>query len=152
RMAEANAALVKANSWPLIEYTTGSKTDAGEPVITIGLVNGGVGPAKLETFEVFWNGQPVRNDRELLAMCCGLKPGMLPSIADAHGDQAEAERIAKTSLGSSDLAHRVMVAREGKSFLTLPLSDRSAPVFDKLLAERERIEMRVCYCSVFDEC
>jgi hypothetical protein len=152
RMAEANAALVKANSWPLIESTTGNHTDADEPVITLGLVNGGVGPAKVETFEVFWNGQPVRNNRELLAACCGLEPGMLPSIADAHGSQAEARRITKISLSSSKVSGRVIMARDGDSFLTLPLSDPSAPVFDKLNTARLKVEMRVCYCSVFDEC
>ena len=152
RMAEANAALVKANSWPLIELTSRNRTDFGEPVISLGLLNGGVGPAKVETIEVFWNGRPVRNDRELLAACCGLEPGMLPSIADAHGDPAETKRIAKISLSSSNLAGRVMVARDGDFFLTLPLSDPSAPVFDKLNTARQKVEMRVCYCSVFDEC
>jgi hypothetical protein len=152
RMAEANAQLVKANSWPLIERTTGAKTETGEPVITIGLTNGGVGPAKIETFEVFWNGQPVRTNRELLAECCGFEPGMLPSIADAHGSPQEARRIAKTSLMSSDLSGRVMAAHESQAFLTLPLSDQSAPVFDKLNKARLNLQMRVCYCSVFDEC
>src|SRR6185312_8464770 len=62
RMAEANARLVQANSWPYLQFVSTNDEEAGERVITLGIHNAGVGPAKIESFEVLWNGRPVRSN------------------------------------------------------------------------------------------
>ena len=36
--------------------------------------NSGVGPAKLQSFEVVYKGQPARSGLDLLRRCCGLGP------------------------------------------------------------------------------
>src|ERR1700678_4321272 len=69
RMADANARLVEANSWPFLAYNT----DNGEK-IGISIVNDGVGPAKIETIEVKWAGKPKPNAVEFLKACCGFVP------------------------------------------------------------------------------
>jgi hypothetical protein len=155
RMADANARLVQTNSWPFLQYITSNEDDHGNARLTMGVMNSGVGPAKIESFEVFWNGKPVKGARELLAVCCGLKPGDLPSVGDASGTVeqqiAQMREAARSGLSSSQM-QGVMQAHEGQNFVTLPLTERSAPVFHALNAARLQIKMRACYCSVFDEC
>src|ERR1700691_6685808 len=58
RMAEANARLVQANSWPLLQRYQSDVNAQGERVFTLDIVNNGVGPAKVESLEVSWKGQP----------------------------------------------------------------------------------------------
>src|ERR1700748_1188714 len=52
RMADANAKLVEANSWPFLEYSTGD-IDDNKPEIEMRIGNVGVGPAKVQSVEVF---------------------------------------------------------------------------------------------------
>jgi hypothetical protein len=156
RMADANARLVQANSWPFLQWTTSNQTETGVPLIRLGVVNAGVGPAKVETFEVFWNGHPVRNSRELLSKCCGWHEGMLPTVASAKGtpeqQAAVMQEASKIGMKSSDIAPAVIEAHSAEYFITLPLSEGMAPLFHALNAARLKVEYRICYCSVFDEC
>src|SRR5271163_2702097 len=69
RMADANAHLVEANSWPFLSYDT-----ANGETIGMSIVNDGVGPAKIEGIEVKWAGRPSPNAVEFLKACCGFVP------------------------------------------------------------------------------
>src|SRR5579862_9169747 len=66
--------LVAANSWPFLrevlsnEYTTGPNGTYS----AFGVSNGGVGPAKLESFEVFYDHAAVHSGVDLLRRCCSL--------------------------------------------------------------------------------
>jgi hypothetical protein len=161
QMAEANAKLVQANSWPFLQYVTANHDDAGDLVITLGVHNAGVGPAKIESFEVLWNGQPVRNNVELLQRCCGLDPAKLTTdkavSLDGHSEHAvAAARLASRSSIANDFMSAsekgVMEAHQQSNFLVLPLTPQTAPVWDKLNDARLQVQTRACYCSVFDEC
>src|SRR3954470_7856250 len=66
-MAQANARLVQANSWPLLQYTTGNANDKDQPEITLKVENAGVGPAKLITLEIFQGERRIRTPRDLVA-------------------------------------------------------------------------------------
>lgn len=161
KMADANARLVQANSWPFLQYVTANHDDQGELVITLGVHNAGVGPAKIESFEVLWNGQPVRNNVELLQRCCGLDPTKLKTkkSVDVNGASASAVAAARAASRSS-IANDFMVASEKEvmeahqqsNFLVLPLTPKTAAVWDKLNNARLQVQTRACYCSVFDEC
>src|SRR4030095_3513255 len=65
-MAQANARLVQANSWPLLQYTTGNANDKGEPEITLKVETAGVGPAKLISLEIFQGERRIRTPRDLV--------------------------------------------------------------------------------------
>src|SRR5438045_7304822 len=54
KMAEANARLVAANSWPFLSYSAGTNTTNGVTRIHMRVVNSGVGPAKIESAELVW--------------------------------------------------------------------------------------------------
>src|ERR1700760_2630374 len=68
--------LVAASSWPFIQATLSNEYSegSGQLYAAFGVANGGVGPAKLQTFEVFYKGQPARSGVDLLRRCCGLGP------------------------------------------------------------------------------
>ena len=51
--------LVAANSWPFLMYSTSNKDAQGQRFISLNIENVGVGPARVQTFEVWWQGEPV---------------------------------------------------------------------------------------------
>ena len=130
-MAQANARLVQANSWPLLQYATGNANDNGIPEITMKIANTGVGPAKLISLEIFQGEQRIRTPRDLVA---ALDPaGGRPNL----------------SLGLI----LPTVLRAGTDMLILGMKrEGSEALWDKLNRERFRFRFRACYCSVFDEC
>ena len=133
RMADANARLVKASSWPFLEYQTGN-VENGRQDIELRVANVGVGPARVKGMELFWHGQPVADHNQLLTRCCGARNGALYHML------------------VDQLPNRVLPAREKVSFITLPHDAVNEPVWQRLNQERMNLSVRVCYCSVFDEC
>src|SRR5690242_17073556 len=66
---QANRRMVAAASWPLLQADT-SDLDS---TITFSILNGGIGPAKLKTVEVFWSGRAWPGALALLKACCGYR-------------------------------------------------------------------------------
>jgi hypothetical protein len=134
-MAAANARLVSANSWPFLAYGAGTNTVDGVLTIHMNVVNTGVGPAKIESAELVWKGVAYRRDQDFLKACCGYDP--------------ESGRISTLNF----LPHEVLRAGERITFLGFQQpADRG--VFDALqraMLSRD-LQLRICYCSIFDEC
>jgi hypothetical protein len=131
KMAEENARLVQANSWPLLQFNTGNANDKGEPEITLKIENAGVGPAKLISLEIFHGDQRIRTPRDLVQT---LDPATTRPML---------------SLGMT----MPTVLRAGDSQLLIGLKRQGQETFwDKLNAARFELRFRACYCSVFDEC
>ena len=133
-MAEANARLVSANSWPFLSYSAGVNTIDGAPAIHMRVFNAGVGPAKIESAELIFKGVAYRRDRDFLEACCALDPG--------------APRF------DSDLVPNE-VLRAGQEITFLGLKQSSNPAsfaaLERAMISRD-LQLRVCYCSIFDEC
>ena len=70
RMADANTRMVEANSWPFVEFETHNADEHGNGDVRLVLINEGVGPARIETFELWWDGKPMSSLRTLLQACC----------------------------------------------------------------------------------
>jgi len=62
--------LVAANSWPFLMHGTENQDPRGNPRISLGVENAGVGPARIQTFEVWWRDQPIAAADDLLTHCC----------------------------------------------------------------------------------
>jgi hypothetical protein len=135
RMADANARLVEANSWPFLAYSTGDE-EHSKPAINMSVDNNGVGPAKIESFVVTWNKIPQRNAAIFLRDCCGYQHHM--------GDGLE----------FSIVQGQVLRAGQRLNFLYFPRTPETAAAWDQLKADRvsKRLDVNICYCSVFDEC
>ncbi len=139
RMADANTRMVAANSWPFVLFETHNVDERGNAVVRLVLTNEGIGPARVETFELWWNGKPMSSPEALMQACCR-------SIA-AASQQAKA-----TMPGVRIAAPRILRAGEHVDFYTLAANPQNEGLFSKFDDERDKITTRVCYCSVFDEC
>ena len=63
--------LVAANSWPNISFSTSNSNDAHtRNDITLTIRNTGVGPARIDSFEVFYKDKPQTDAAALMKACC----------------------------------------------------------------------------------
>ena len=134
--------LVASNSYPNIDPENGNQEDLHDglgqrPVVYMGLVNTGIGPARIRAVEVSFADKPVANFRALLAACC---------------TDASAPVLPKPQIYSSgDMRGQMLQA--GKSARLFSWAEApDDPRWARLQALRPKIDSRVCYCSVFDEC
>lgn len=132
--AEATKKMQQAEAWPFVSYGTSNVNDKGERVISLTLSNNGVGPALLGPIEIRYQGQPVRDPRNLLARCCGL-------ASDA-----------RFTLSTSPSTGIVLPARDSTYFMRVAETDASKELWSRFERERWKLQVRSCYCSIFDEC
>jgi hypothetical protein len=134
--------LVAANVWPFPRAILSNGYDA-KGSTAIGVSNGGVGPAKIRSFELFYRGQPVSSGLDLLRKCCGLGPGA----------QAVKTAFPNGTLNSV-VDESVLRPGEENPVFRVPPST-TVPAITKRLAEVQvlnQVTFRVCYCSVLDQC
>jgi hypothetical protein len=136
RMAEANTRLVEANSWPFLGYGTGNAGGPDGTAIEMRITNDGVGPAKIETADLKWDGMPMHNAVEFLRACCGYRDDR------------------SNGLWIDLITGRVLRAGETITFITLPRTANDREAWKRLNTARlnPRLAVELCYCSVFDEC
>ena len=125
--------LVAANSWPFLQGNFSNGNSQGQPSISLFVNNAGVGPAKLETMELFFRGQPVATSQDLFAKCCGV---------------ASSQTLHWTTGQQSG------VLRPGDTFnlIIFPKTLENQAVWERLNSSLDAVTYRACYCSVFDEC
>jgi hypothetical protein len=135
KMVDANYRMVAAASWPFLQLNSGNNDDQGKRRLTLTLENAGVGPAKIETLEVFWRGKAYSGSWALLKACCAT-PGL------------------KTwNMGTLPASEKVLRAGEERPLLRLdptPETEAMWKTFDRV--RQTELTYRACYCSVFDEC
>lgn len=110
--------LVAANSWPFLMYSTDNLDPQGNRRISLSVENAGVGPARIQTFEVWWQGQPVSNAPELLSRCC---------MTDTK-TPIDSSTARSLNLVIGQVASRVIRAGEAETFLSLELKDANADI------------------------
>jgi hypothetical protein len=130
RMADANAKLVEANSWPFLYYET-----SNGQTIFMSIVNEGVGPAKIGSIEVKWAGRARADAVDFLEACCGFRP----RTADVQ---------------YALIAGKVLRAGQSINILGLPHTAADNSAWNSLQRQRisRALSLNVCYCSVFDQC
>jgi hypothetical protein len=135
KMANANAQLVQANSWPFLQVTTSNTRDNGEKLIALTVKNAGVGPAKIYSSELRYKGAIIHDWGKFLDDCCNV---------------SGASKLSYSS--SSDANLGVVRAGEAVNILLVPGSDENRNAWNKLNVARHDVSYKICYCSVFDEC
>lgn len=134
RMAEANARLVQANSWPFLEVLSTNQNGADRREIAFTLSNNGVGPAKIYAASIRYKGEAIRGWDQFLGDCCSV--------------QGEAP----LPYASSTVSPIVLRAGSSVTFFTVPHPAGDSRAWDVLNTERRQVSYELCYCSVFDEC
>jgi hypothetical protein len=142
RTEQANEHLVAASSWPYLYVESSNANPDGAKVIHMDVINSGVGPAKVESFEVFWNGRAWPSAEPLVQACCHYRP--FNPATDLGGN--------RTLILEGGVQRTVIRAGETRNFVTLPLAPDDADVWYALNKARQTMSYSVCYCSVLDEC
>jgi hypothetical protein len=121
-----------ATVWPAVQYISSNLRD-GEPVITLSVQNGGVGPARLHRFRVTHQGRPVTDVTQFVVDCCA--PQDVPVFTI-----------------TSFVEGRILPAGGTIEFLTLPADPEHMEVYQRFDRVRGELEVELCYCSVLEEC
>ena len=132
--------LVAANVWPFPRAILSNGYD-DKGSIAIGVSNGGVGPAKIRSFELFYQNHPVRSGLDLLRQCCGLKQ----SAPDVRSELPKGIRY-------SVVDETVLRPGEDNAVFLLRRSTVAPDVPNRLSKALNKVSFKVCYCSVLDQC
>ena len=135
RMAEANARLVAANSWPFVQYGAATVTTNGVTRVHMKVFNSGVGPAKIESAELVWKGVAYRGAREFLEACCGFDP--------ASGKPVDWSVVPGFVLPASAESRFLVFSK--------PTDPAVFAALQQAILSRD-LQFNVCYCSIFDQC
>ena len=127
--------MLAASVWPSLVFGTSDAAQDGSAQLSIDLLNRGVGPARVRWAEVLYDGKPVSGPSALLAACCGARD----TTSDA-------------SIVSSAIQHRVIGADEWIQAMRVTPSSTSPAIYEALGRSLPGVGMRLCYCSVLDEC
>lgn len=131
--------LVAANSWPFLREMLNNSYNDGKSVV-MGMSNGGVGPAKVVSFEVFYKGEPVSSNLDILRKCCGLPQGA-----------SAGSKWLPNGLSYSIADNQVL--RPGEDNPVMQVFRSTSPEMASRFSDQLlNLSFRVCYCSVFDEC
>lgn len=125
--------LVAANSWPNIEFDTIIDHSGSAAQMQLLLENNGVGPARIESIEIWHHGQALADVAALTR-----------AIASSHVD-------AKFVVNGNRIAGSVIGAQEKQVLVSLTEA-HGAHWAATLLRDAGDLQTRICYCSVFDEC
>lgn len=137
---------VKAETWPYLQIDTGNyDTDAQGAVINYTLVNAGVGPARVESMQVFYEGEPVGGFFELARRCCTQGLSIPDDNSNINNELIGAVFTAKPS--------PVILPSESEVDLFLLLkSEQNQDFWERINSVRNQLTAQACYCSVLNEC
>ncbi|HEY1527323.1 MAG TPA: hypothetical protein VGH51_13895 [Candidatus Angelobacter sp.] len=138
QLVKENQKMVAGSTMPfLTEFGSQFDSVTGQHRLRLILKNGGVGPARIEWFEVRYKGVPYSSEDALLHACClsALPKGNLNSDA----------------LQSSGVSGTMLPQRESIDFIDLR-PGTGLDLMNALDAARRDITYNACYCSVLDEC
>lgn len=127
--------MVEVSSWPSMAVQFANAERDGTPHFSVWAVNNGVGPAKLESIEIFVEGKAQSGPSALLQ---SLLKG------------TDSER--KLEFTTGDVVDMVFPARETITLLDVLPGQFTPEQVQTIRVESAKIQARVCYCSVFDEC
>ena len=138
RMLAANLRQVEAETWPYLRVGLLTELKApGRTQISFELSNHGNGPARVEAFDVLFDGHPVDSFPDLVRRCCA-----------AAGEGARSFRSIENPAAGAVLApHESLVVSEFD-----PTNAAARALMARVSAVSDRIGLRACYCSVFDQC
>lgn len=127
--------MVEASTWPYVMVGVSTSREDGTPHVTLWMTNKGVGPARIESIEVFHQARAMGDAQGLL------KAVLAPPDPKRH-----------FPLLRSDAVNSVLSARETVNLVDLDVKNYSEDEYSRVAAAFTKLEFRACYCSVFDEC
>ncbi len=137
---------VKAETWPYLQIDTGNyDEDSGNTLINYTLVNAGVGPARVESMQIFYQDQPMGGFYELARECC-LEDLAIP---------AEESIIGSALIGTpttSSASPKILPSENEVNLFRLLRTETNEVFWNRIDKLRFQLRAEACYCSVLDEC
>jgi hypothetical protein len=130
--------LVQANSIPYLQGGFSDATVEGDDVLSLDLLNRGVGPAHEKSLRVKVGGRYVRSVPELLAVTLG---------PDQAAEAKKALRITWNSVPT-----RFIPGGQSQFIFRTARTPENAVYYDRLKAAQANWSIEFCYCSVFEDC
>jgi hypothetical protein len=128
--------LVKANSIPYLIGGFSDVTPEDLRILSLDLVNNGVGPAHEKSLRVKVHGRYVKSSDELIAAVLG------PSEARQFGGH-----VTKNGVRT-----RFIPGGRTQPVFKVPRTESNAQAWERLKQDEGNWDIEYCYCSVFDEC
>jgi hypothetical protein len=131
--------LVQANSFPYMQAGFSDVTPEGKDVLSLDLLNRGVGPAHEESLRVRVGPAYVRTVSELFAASLGAE------------HYAKAQPVLRPM--RNQVRTRFIPGGQSQSVFSLPRTAENTQFWELLAKDNaERWDVELCYCSVFQEC
>lgn len=130
--------LVQANSIPYMQGGFSNATPEGVRVLSLDLLNRGVGPAHQKSLRVKVGDRYVKSFRELLGVSLGTE-----DAAAAEASLNPTKNVVRT---------RFIPGTETQQIFRAARTPENAEIWDRLNARQEDWDIEFCYCSVFDDC
>jgi hypothetical protein len=127
--------MVEADTWAFVTVDANTAEYDYSPHVRLVVVNKGVGPARVESLEVFCKGVAQSGPHTLVNAM--LKP------VDPSRHQA---------ILRSDVIGTVLSAKEELNFLDFNVKNFTPEEYATITSEVPKLTFRVCYCSVLGEC
>lgn len=138
------AKLVEANSLPYMEGGFSEVTpEGGADVLSLDLLNRGVGPAHEKSLRVKVDGRYVTSLTALIA--ASLTPEQAAEVEKARKDQI-------LNINRNMVRHRFIPGGDTQPVFRAARTAQNASYWQLLKEARPRWDIEYCYCSVFDEC
>jgi hypothetical protein len=130
--------LVVANSIPYLQGGFSDVTPEDEDVLSLDLLNRGVGPAHEESLRVKVGDRYVQSLNEFLSASLGSAPAL------------EAKEALHPTW--SRVRTRFIPGGQQQMVFRMRKTPQNAALWQRLVHESSRWDVQFCYCSVFDEC
>ena len=134
KMVDQNARMVQASTWPYVTIADSNGDAAGHRLYKIMVLNNGVGPARIESVQLSLAGKSVTDVFDLAAR-----------VAKQDGEAGPA-KVMGSGIGG------VIPARQSVAILTVQGPTSPDALIAAFNRTRARIDVRVCYCSIFEDC
>jgi hypothetical protein len=130
--------LVQANSFPYMQGGFSDVTPEGKDVLSLDLLNRGVGPAHEQSLRVKVGEGYVRTVKELFAASLGPEQSV------------KAQEVLHPLWNR--VRTRFIPGGQSQFIFRLTKTAENAPFWDRLAKDEGRWDVEYCYCSVFQEC
>jgi hypothetical protein len=131
--------LLTASVWPVMLYESSDYVETGNVlrrVVRFDVTNAGIGPMRVEWFDMYYHDRPMASGRAFLDACCA-KDGATSLVSAETSDYMQG---------------RVLAARETIHIVEVRQTAKNADEYRVLDSERNSVYVRSCYCSALNDC
>jgi hypothetical protein len=132
--------LVQANSFPYMQGGFSDVTATGEEILSLDLLNHGVGPAHEVSLRVTVGGQYVKSLQELIAASLGPE------------EAAKGLEALKAHWLRNGVKRRFIPGGQQQQVFRISKTAENVVLWDKLVKDSGRWDIQFCYCSIFQDC